>query len=391
MRCALQEHKSVKWYASIDVEFHRTTADGSLQETTARFRTIPVVLTVADSVDADGISNHFLGCIDNFNRRGSGWQVQCISDFRITLAPFRPAQGSSYIPTPKDLAMKKAIVNVQNKDEYCFIWSILAAKYPVKGHPERVTHYNNHFDEFDITNLSFPLSICNIPKFESLNPNISVNVLMHENREIIPLYVTPHRNSQLHVNLLLISNSSGYHYTLVRNLSRLVAERTNRRKQTFVCPYCIHCCSHEDSLLNHIENCSRHNPQRVIYPEGDDAVLSYKATRKECKVPYVIYVDFESLLTTENTHKNTVNTHIPSGFCALTVSIFETCKPVVYSGPDTMTKFFNHIYQEQHRICARLGVNRGMNPLSEREKITYGGTTHCRHCNRMFSLSLIHI
>ena len=72
-------------------------------------------------------------------------------------------------------------LNVQNKDEYCFIWSILTAKYPMEVHPERLTHYNNYFDEFDITNLSFPLSICNIPKFESLNPNnaIVVTIINH--------------------------------------------------------------------------------------------------------------------------------------------------------------------------------------------------------------------
>ena len=49
---------------------------------------------------------------------------------------------------------------------------------------------------------------------------------------------------------------------------------------------------------NHIPNCSIHKPQVVTFPEGEDAVLYYKATQKEFPVPYVIYCDFESFFNT---------------------------------------------------------------------------------------------
>ena len=42
---AVQRHTSIKHYATMDVQFYRTTADGELQQTTARFRTSPDVLS----------------------------------------------------------------------------------------------------------------------------------------------------------------------------------------------------------------------------------------------------------------------------------------------------------------------------------------------------------
>ena len=48
---AIQRHVCIKWYAMMDVLFYRSTADGCLQQTTARFRTPPAILS-------DGIKNH---------------------------------------------------------------------------------------------------------------------------------------------------------------------------------------------------------------------------------------------------------------------------------------------------------------------------------------------
>ena len=48
---AIQRHVCIKCYAMMDVLFYRSTADGCLQQTTARFRTPPAILS-------DGIKNH---------------------------------------------------------------------------------------------------------------------------------------------------------------------------------------------------------------------------------------------------------------------------------------------------------------------------------------------
>jgi len=77
-----------------------------------------------------------------------------------TLVPFRPAQGSSYIPTPRHIAAKTCVVNVQNRnDELCFLYSILAHIHRVESerNPSRVCHNRPHLAELVTTCLKFPL------------------------------------------------------------------------------------------------------------------------------------------------------------------------------------------------------------------------------------------
>jgi len=293
---AVRRHTSIKHYATMDIQFYRTTVDSELQQTTARFRTSPNVTSDATTIDIDAMVKEFTSAVENFNIRGSNWIVDAVVDFQVTLAPYRPMQGSTFIPTPKEIRNKKAIVNVQNRtDNLCFL------------------------HELNATGLSFPMSVRDVPKFENLNPDISVSVLVFEERQLIPLYLSPHRNRKHTIHLLLLSDENTQHYTLVKNLSRLVSGRTKRQNQTYVCPYCLHCFRYEHCLENHIPNCSVHKPQVVTFPEGEDAVLYYKATQKEFPVPYVIYVDFESFLSPSE-DKNFVNQHVPSGFCCLKVS-----------------------------------------------------------------------
>jgi len=124
----------------MDVQFYRTTVDGELQQTTARFRTSPNVLSDAATVDMDDVVREFTSAVENFNKRGSNWIVDLV-DFQITLVPYRPMQGSTFIPTPKEIRNKHAIVNIQNRsDNLCFLWSVLAGIHNIKRTSARTVY-----------------------------------------------------------------------------------------------------------------------------------------------------------------------------------------------------------------------------------------------------------
>ena len=63
--------------------------------------------------------------------------------------------GSNFAKIP---LRSNAIFNIENNDNYCFIWSILAHLYPCKNnHPKRVSNYKQYPNElkvqvFDLTN-----------------------------------------------------------------------------------------------------------------------------------------------------------------------------------------------------------------------------------------------
>ena len=49
-----------------------------------------------------------------------------------------PLGGFSNIPLPKFLAAKKAIVNLNIENDYCFKWAITRALNPVEKNSERI-------------------------------------------------------------------------------------------------------------------------------------------------------------------------------------------------------------------------------------------------------------
>ena len=75
-----------------------------------------------------------------------------------------------FLETPEWLLNKKAVVNVKNTDDKCFIYAILSALYPGAHDPNRIYHYRAHENTLNVTGLTFPLAVRGAPRFESLNP-----------------------------------------------------------------------------------------------------------------------------------------------------------------------------------------------------------------------------
>ena len=66
------------------------------------------------------------GC-QTLKDRGAGGRLHGIDRVAIQCSKHLPITGSSYIPTPKFIERRKAILNVQNKDDdLCFLYSVLA-------------------------------------------------------------------------------------------------------------------------------------------------------------------------------------------------------------------------------------------------------------------------
>ena len=71
--------------------------------------------------------------------KNSGWRFDKINSMTIYFYQTGIMKGSNYIKIP---LMSNAILNVENNDEYCFLWSIIASLHPCnKNHPNRVSNY----------------------------------------------------------------------------------------------------------------------------------------------------------------------------------------------------------------------------------------------------------
>jgi len=78
--------------------------------------------------------------------------------------------------------------------------------YPTKKNAERTSKYLPYEHSLNTANVNFPLALKDIPKFEILNPSISVNVLSLDDKDFCIEYCSPERNRPHHVNLLLLSH-----------------------------------------------------------------------------------------------------------------------------------------------------------------------------------------
>ena len=96
-----------------------------------------------------------------------------------------------------------------------------------------------------------------IPLFEEQNPEISINLYAVDpgNTELAFTieYLSPHKERQHHVNLLLEELETGKsHYTWIRDMSRLVSHRTNHHGKQYVCNSCLHPFTTKQAHDNHL-------------------------------------------------------------------------------------------------------------------------------------------
>ena len=55
-----------------------------------------------------------------FQSMGSGWRLHSIIQLELHTVIYNILKEETYIPLPKELAVKRAIINMKNKDNKCF-------------------------------------------------------------------------------------------------------------------------------------------------------------------------------------------------------------------------------------------------------------------------------
>jgi len=130
---------------------------------------------------------------------------------------YKPLRGNSYIPLPKELANKKAIINLKNNDNLCFKWTVTRALNPVDKNAERIDkNLQKQAEELNWQGINFPVSLNDIGKFERRNEGVYVNVFGYDGDKIYPLRHTKQENA---IDLLLIDDGQKQHYCLIKILA----------------------------------------------------------------------------------------------------------------------------------------------------------------------------
>ena len=130
---ALEQHGALKVYPSAYCLFEKVL-EGVAYQSDIEFPVSLAPIQVLGAAQLDGALKQLAGMmkeqIPELELRGTGMKLQRVSTLELQMGRFKPLKGSSFFPLPEPLAAKKAIVNVQNKDQGCFKWAVLSALFP---------------------------------------------------------------------------------------------------------------------------------------------------------------------------------------------------------------------------------------------------------------------
>jgi len=387
--------------------FQRTTLNEfgqpDVSRITAHFHAPSVVVTPSAEIDLNAIVQHFNERVDGFTKLGSGYILEYVDRLSASFVKFRPLGigAGSYIPLPTWLKNKKACINPKNySDQKCFIWSILAHVIRPKDNADRLRNYVHHENMLNVDGLSFPMSVKDIPRFEAQNRDFAIHVISPDEKDksFSILYLSPHAHQRRHIITLLLldhpTDNRKKHFVYVKNLSRLVADRSRYKGASHVCLSCLQVFSCERVLRNHERHCLVHKPQMITFPDPDlpdQCKLSFNRHQYEHEHDFYLVCDFEACLVKNDdasADPTIVNRHEMAGYCLHRMTKHENyqTQPKLYSGPAAIEHFFDAIFSEADEISQILSVQRPMLPLTDDQRIAHDNATACQNCKTTFSV-----
>ena len=105
------------------------------------------------------------------NQEGTGAEIK----FYSITAEYEPLKGSSYIPLPKPIAIRKAILNVKYNDDKCLEWALKSALCPAKTNANNKYSYTKYDSPSLECIVDFPTPVSPISKEEKYF-NLETNV-----------------------------------------------------------------------------------------------------------------------------------------------------------------------------------------------------------------------
>ena len=149
----LQRKHALKIVYTLHLNFHQSTDPTFITEPPIVLNTEPVeILASTDITETVGsVYDMLINAVDEFEMRGSGWVLDQLLRLDLHVHEVVPLRASTHLSLPKEIRDKHAIVNIQNSDNLCFLWCVIASIYgaPNVRNPQRVSHYRQWANAFN--------------------------------------------------------------------------------------------------------------------------------------------------------------------------------------------------------------------------------------------------
>ncbi|KYQ47211.1 hypothetical protein ALC60_13768, partial [Trachymyrmex zeteki] len=285
----------------------------------------------------------------------SGWALSRILNLTVNANKLNPLRAGCHIKLPREIMLKRAVINVRSTDNGCFVWSVVAALHPAQKHVDRESSYPHYSSVLNLQDIQFPMTTSHqIKKFETLN--ISINVYAIEKR-IVPIRVTDRKRSK-HVNLLYVEDDSAGHFALIKDLSRLVSSQINRYgHKKYFCDRCLHYFNSSAKLETHSEDCGKLNDCAIRLPSEDDKWLSFRNRVDLLPITKEKYISFTKHVdSTKINQKNCIQLRFIDSYRFLASSLDKLASFLNNDKLRVLRREFSDLSEEDFNLLTRKGV-----------------------------------
>ena len=294
--------------------------------------------------------------------------------------------GSSYVKIP---LRSNAILNVQNNDKYCFIWSILASLHPCENtHPSRVNNYLQYFNEINFQSFDFTngFKSSDVHRLNELN---NLSVIIYElnfyqdsdkwKHKLIPIEISKNESDNV-IDLLFCKN----HYALIKKLHVFLGDH----KKCFVCRRCLNSYTCENALINHKEKCGDDNICTIR--TSNEPHLYWKKHFHKNPLYFRIYADFEADNEKNNSKIGNKTTNIykqnpvPNGYYIIS-EMEDVLESGYYESPlgyDNVDWFVNEILKLENKMAFYFKNTKKDIIMTQEDEEKYKNNNICRFCEK---------
>ena len=336
--------------------------------------------------------------LEAFQKNGSGWYFKEVVNLEIHTNEYEPMKGSSYIPLPDWISNKKAIINIQNKDEKCFLWCILRYLYLIDKNVTLLTDFKKYENFLNTEGINFPMKSKHTSKFEKPNPSLpGINVFsVNDNKKFYPLRMAD-KDCLNTIDLFFYEQDSVSHYSLIKSFTRLVKSQitSSENGSFYICKKCFTHFTKYELLQKHITYCSSNETVSVKMPP-QNTMLGFKNYHKQLPIPFVVYADFECFTKPINTcspnpeksYNYKYQKHEPSGFCFYIKGIVPDTmfEPIIYtktkSNDDISVIFISKLAEVTNKIYNDFYRRPIPLKLTHAEKISFDKAKTCHICKK---------
>jgi hypothetical protein len=400
----LNDRNSIKVNIILTLRFIRIEEiDNEIVRTEINFSTRSKVMTLNRGVNFDDElkekHDKFITTINSLPGPSS-LVFDRVLGYHISIVNYTPFVGGTYKPTPVKLKNNKSILNIQNTDNYCFIYCDLASRFPAKDHKNRVTNYSNklktHINPETFKKIKFPIERKDYPVYERLN-NVKINVFLYSNDGQISKFYVNHEDPQNATNMLLIGdvlNGEVGHHVLINDFNKLNFTVNNHKCKKY---YCMRCCSFfndQEKLNKHIEDCKpieKNEACKLVLPNKPNNIIQFLNHKNKNTVPYVIYADFECIISKKEgpkcnpngSYTEKVAEHIPCGYGYYVVSTNADYESKYYSfrGENAHDEFMKSILKTEKELLKEINVY--PEHLTKEEKQVMDFSMRCCVCEKI--------